>query len=143
MQKEDIEEVAALEAKNFSQPWSAEGIEDYFSSGKALFIVAKTDGKLAGYAAITMVLDEGNIVSIVVDEEYRRCGIATGLLELTEDELVNEGAKTLYLEVRKSNDAAINFYLKEGFAKVGERKNFYERPKEDALILEKALRAFK
>ena len=139
MTEADIPAVAELERKVFSQPWSEEGLKHYLDVGLTLFIVAKEENNLAGYAAVLSILDEGNLVSIIVDEDYRQCGIATEILDILYEELKKEKVTSLNLEVRESNLAAIALYEKEGFEKVGRRKGFYDKPKEDALLYLKKL----
>ena len=79
---DDLEEISRLEKKFFGQPWSASSIATYMEKGNTIFLVAKDEEKIAGYAAIMCILDEGNLVSIAVDEEYRKMGIASELLDI-------------------------------------------------------------
>ena len=139
MAEEDIGQVAELERRAFSQPWSEEGIRHYLTSGLTLFVVAKNGPQVAGYAAVMCILDEGNLVSIVVEESCRQMGIAGELLDILYEELKKEQVTSLHLEVRKSNEPAIRLYERDGFELVGERKGFYDRPKEDALLYRKLL----
>ena len=139
MTEEDVSAVARLEQQAFAQPWSEAGIAHYLEAGVTLFIVAKDGTEVAGYAAVMCVLDEGNLISIVVDEKYKRMGIASELLDILYEELKNEQVKSLYLEVRESNDAAIGLYEKQGFVRTGYRKDYYKLPTEDALLYMKLL----
>ena len=140
MQEGDIKNVARLEEKYFSQPWSEDGLRHYLENGQTLFIVAKHDSEVAGYAAVLCAADEGNLVSIAVDEEFRNMGIAREILDILYEELVKNGVEKIFLEVRESNEAAISLYRSENFEEIGKRKGFYEKPKEDALLFMRNLK---
>jgi len=83
--------------------------------------------------------DEGNLVSIGVDDEFREMGIATTLLDIIYEMALERGVTSINLEVRESNVPAISLYEKEGFEAVGKRKNFYRNPTEDAILYIKKL----
>lgn len=139
MTEEDIPQIAALERQAYSQPWSEQGLKHYLDAGMTMFIVARDEETIAGYAAVLCICDEGNLVSIVVDENYRRMGIASEILDILYEELKKEDVNSINLEVRESNLPAITLYEQEGFEKVGKRKGFYDKPKEDALLYIKAI----
>lgn len=137
MQEGDIKQVAELEEKIFSQPWSEDGLRHYLENGQTLFVVAKHIEDVAGYAAVLCAADEGNLVSIAVDEKFRNMGIAREMFDILYEELKDNEVAKIFLEVRKSNKAAINLYKSEGFEETGIRKGFYEKPKEDAILFMK------
>ena len=118
MQPEDVREVAALEAKIFSIPWSEAGFLSSLQSKDTLYLAVRKSGQLIGYCGLLQSFDEADITNVAVEETYRGCGI----LRYT-------------LEVRVSNASAIHLYEKLGFHFVGIRKNFYDSPKEDAMIM--------
>ena len=101
----------------------------------ATFLVAEgEDGSVLGYAGLHVVLDEGYIDNVAVDPAYRRQGIADALI----DTFVRFGAAKLAfltLEVRAGNAPAIALYEKHGFYEVGRRKDYYDDPKEDAILM--------
>ena len=99
----------------------------------------KNPKKVVGYAAVFCAADEGNLVSIGVDSNYREMGIATELLDIAYDMARDRGVASINLEVRESNIPAISLYECEGFEQVGRRPNFYRNPTEDALIYIKTL----
>ncbi len=136
---DDIEQVSALERKFFSQPWSEAGIGHYMDAGNTVFIVAKHGETVAGYAALMCILDEGNLVSIGVDEGFRRMGVASELMDILYEQGWKRGVRSIHLEVRKSNQKAISLYEKQGFKQSGIRKGFYSRPAEDALLYTRLL----
>ena len=136
MTADHLDEVAELERICFSTPWSrnmlAEELDNYLSA----FLVALDDNdKVAGYAGLQAVLDEGYITNVAVRPEYRRQGIASELLEVFRRFGEGNHMAFLTLEVRASNTAARALYQKHGYAEVGCRKNYYEHPKEDAIIM--------
>ena len=135
MDRGHIKEIAQIERQCFSMPWSESALEEELYNPQASFIVAqRADGAVLGYAGLHVAADEGYIDNIAVREEYRRQGIADDLLDV----FVRFGAANLAfltLEVRPSNQAAIDLYFKHGFAQVGRRKDYYENPREDAIIM--------
>ncbi len=139
--EEDIPVISAMEEKYFSQPWKEESILHYMESGNMIFIVAKETetGKTAAYSAVLCIADEGDLVSIAVDEDHRSMGIARELLDITYEMAAERGVAKIHLEVRESNEPAINLYESEGFIQDGRRKKFYRSPEEDALLYTKEL----
>ena len=145
MSYDDIPIVAKMEQKYFNQPWKEESISHYLESGTTIFIVAKdplkaNEDHLAGYLALMQVLDEAELVSIAVHEDYREIGIAREMLDIAYEMAAERGVETIHLEVRMSNEPAIALYESEGFEKIGVRKGFYDKPKEDALLYRKTIK---
>lgn len=136
---DDIEKVSQMEREFFSTPWSEASIAHYMEAGNTIFVVARHGEETIGYAAVMCVLDEGNLVSIGVHDDYRQMGIASELLDIVYDMAHDRGVTSINLEVRTSNDAAIALYEKHGFVQNGRRKDFYRDPKEDALLFIKEL----
>ena len=99
--------------------------------------LALDDGKAAGFLSVWEVCGEVSVNNIAVCEGSRRKGIARALLQAMLDEL--SAAQSVTLEVRKSNAAAIALYESFGFERVGERKDFYSLPTENALLYTKFL----
>lgn len=135
MDRGHIPQIAALERECFSTPWSENMLSDALFDPKASFIVAEDgEGGVLGYAGLQVVLDEGYIDNIAVDPNARRHGVADELLDV----FCRFGAANLAfltLEVRASNEPAIALYRKHGFEEVGRRKDYYTKPKEDAVIM--------
>lgn len=135
MDKSHIKEIAQIERACFSDPWSEASLEEELYNPLASFIVAqRPDGAVLGYAGLHAVMDEGYIDNIAVREDYRGNGIADELLGVFL-RFGQEHLSFLTLEVRPSNEPAIQLYYKHGFAQVGRRKDYYEKPKEDAIIM--------
>jgi ribosomal-protein-alanine N-acetyltransferase len=135
LNKSMLGEAAALEAECVSHPWSRESLEAALDDPKTLFLAAVEDERLTGYVFMSVILDEGYICNVAVNEAYRRRGTGSALIR----ELVTYGKKNglsfITLEVRKSNLPAISLYSHFGFVKVGERKDYYSAPKEDAVLM--------
>jgi ribosomal-protein-alanine N-acetyltransferase len=134
MNESHVSAVAELERQNFSEPWPEIAVRSELTNKLALWLVAVEDGVVAGYVGSQTVLQEADMMNIAVADTHRRRGITRMLVE----ELIRQlDAYQLTLEVRASNAPAIALYEKLGFTQVGLRKNYYHKPKEDALILRK------
>lgn len=128
--------VAALEKRCFpADPWSENLFRFALDSPNSTILLAEgADGTLLGYAVLYTVLDEGNLDNIAVAPEFRRQGVADALLAALTG-FAREHLARLFLEVRASNAPALALYRKYGFAEVGRRKNYYEKPREDAILM--------
>lgn len=139
LKNEDVLVVAEIEKECFSKPWSEKAIKTEINNDLSYFVVAKVGNEVVGYGGMYSVMGEGYIYNIAVKRKYRKFGIGTNIV----NELVNyskiKSLNFLSLEVRKSNTPAINLYSNCGFEKVGNRKNFYTNPLEDAIIMTKFL----
>lgn len=136
MTSEHLDQVADIERLCFSDPWSRRMLSEHLENECAATLVAQgAEGTVLGYAGLLVVLDEGYITNVAVRPEYRRQGIASELLEVFRRFGEGNHMAFLTLEVRASNTAARALYQKHGYAEVGCRKNYYEHPKEDAIIM--------
>lgn len=131
----DQKAIAEIENECFSAPWTEAAVLASANSD-CTFVLFEKDGAPVGYAGLQTVLDEGYITNIAVKKEFRRQGIAKALIQELFKKLDGE-LSFISLEVRASNLAAINLYSLLGFKNEGVRKNFYQAPKEDALIMTK------
>ena len=131
-----LPQVAALEKVCFpADPWSEDLFRAAMESPHTIVLLAEgEDGGLLGYAVLSAVLDEGNLDNIAVAPRWRRQGVADALLSALTD-IGRTSLSVLFLEVRASNLSAIALYEKHGFVPVGRRKNYYESPREDALLM--------
>ncbi len=134
-----VAQIAELEARCFSDPWSARSIASELENPLSLWLVEERDGAVAGYIGSQRVPPEADVMNVAVAPEFRRQGIARELMRALLARLRDEGIEALLLEVRVSNAAARSLYAQLGFREVGLRKNYYLEPKEDALILRKEL----
>ncbi len=138
MTGDHLDEVAELERVCFSTPWSRNMLAEELENDCAAFLVALDDrDQVVGYAGLLVVLDEGYITNVAVRPDCRRQGIAQKLLQVFLDFAAGHRLAFLTLEVRASNYGAIALYGSRGFRSVGRRKNYYEHPKEDAIIMTK------
>lgn len=100
------------------------------------FFVARDGENIVGFAGMMILADEAELLYIAVDESYKRKGIGTKLMDAVFSVLDEHFVWRLLLEVRKSNEAAQQFYMTREFRIMGERKDYYCHPTEDALIME-------
>lgn len=137
MQISHLDRVSEIEKMCFSHPWSRQSLESEFTNDTSVFFAATENDDVIGYIGASVVLDEGYIFNIAVDENHRCKGVGSALV----DSLVTYGKKNnlsfLTLEVRQSNISAMSLYSKFGFIKVGERKDYYSQPKENAILMTK------
>lgn len=135
MTVDDISQVAEIERQIFSIPWSEKAFKDSMESDNTIYIVAKEDNNVAGYAGMYLSFEEGNITNVAVNPSSRRKGIGEKIVRDILNRAYEKGVRDVFLEVRETNSAAIALYEKIGFKEEGIRKNFYEKPKENALIM--------
>ena len=136
MNGDHLDEVVELERVCFPDPWSRNMLKEELENDLAAFLVALDgQGAVAGYAGLQVVLDEGYILNVAVRPDCRRQGVAGQLLQVFLDFAQGNRLAFLTLEVRASNYPAIALYGSRGFRGVGRRKNYYEHPKEDAVIM--------
>ena len=131
-----LPDVAALEKVCFPvDPWSEALFQEALDNPRVRVLLAQgEDGSILGYAVLSVILDEGNLDNIAVAPAARRQGVADALLSA----LIGFGREhlaVLMLEVRSSNAPAIALYEKYGFDVVGRRKNYYDAPREDAVLM--------
>ena len=134
MTEAHVPQVAQMEREIFSEPWSENSVRSELTNDLALWLVAVDGETVVGYVGSQTVLDEADMMNLAVRPEYRGRGIAKRLCRAL---MGSVKAHKLTLEVRASNENAIGLYQRLGFVEVGRRKNYYQKPKEDALILRK------
>ena len=138
MTYDHVPQAAELERLCFPDPWSERMLREHLDNQCAAALVALgEDGTVLGYAGLLVVLDEGYITNVAVRPEYRRQGVAKKLLQVFLDFAQAHRLAFLTLEVRASNYGAIALYGSRGFRSAGRRKNYYEHPREDAIIMTK------
>lgn len=136
MTAEDIPAVARLEQECFAEPWSENALAESLADANYVFFVAAfLDETVAGYVGAYLAADELSITNVAVTDSYRRCGAANQLMKALDAFAKEKNLYGITLEVRVSNNAAIALYEKNGYEKSGIRKEFYSKPKEDALIM--------
>lgn len=137
MTRQHTAQVALIEKECFSVPWSEKSLIEETDNEVARFFVCVDGEDVVGYAGMHLMSGEGYIDNIAVKPSYQRQKIGSALLERLILTASRENAEFISLEVRKSNDAAKALYEKFGFVSVGTRKNFYDMPTEDAVIMTK------
>ena len=128
----DVADALQLERANQPQPWTEEIFDDEISAENRTYLVAEDDG-LVGFGGVMVVGDEGHVMNVLVDPDYRGQGIGRRLVLALIDAAVAEGARHMTLEVRTGNEAARSLYASLGFAPVGTRPDSSQD--DDALIL--------
>lgn len=134
MTQNDIKDIAELEKECFSEPWSEDSLKDELTNETARFYVLRDNEKLLGYIGSNNICGEVYITNVAVNETTRGKGYGKQLVNHLVQQSEHENALFVTLEVRESNENAIRLYEKCGFKKIGERKNFYSKPMENALI---------
>ena len=137
MTADHLDDIARLEQICFSRPWSRRMLAEELENQCAAFLVAlePETNKVIGYAGLLVMADEGYITNVAVFPEYRRRGVAEQIIQVFCDFAQGNHLAFLTLEVRPGNAPAISLYNSFGFEEVGRRKNYYDLPREDALIL--------
>ena len=128
-----LDEVVQIEQMVYPTPWSEQTFREELSAPRRTYLVALADGKVVGYSGMMLVADEAHITSVVTLPKRRRERVATRLMLRLARRAVEEGARSLTLEVRSSNKGAQVLYRRFGMAPVGIRKKYYVS--EDALIM--------
>jgi ribosomal-protein-alanine N-acetyltransferase len=133
----DLAAVDALQRESFTNPWGAEAIrwELEHTDVARLYVLEAPGGAIVAYCACWLVFDELHINSLAVEPSRRRAGLARWLLQRVLAEMAETGARSATLEVRTSNVAARSLYEGLGFKVEGVRRNYYQEPKEDGLVL--------
>ncbi|QYR56489.1 ribosomal protein S18-alanine N-acetyltransferase [Fusobacterium vincentii] len=124
-----IEQIFNLEKEIFKNSAFSKSYLNTLIKGDNSFIyIYLIDDKVCGYLIILDSIDVYEILAIATIEEYRNKGIAQKLLNKIK-------IKNIFLEVRESNQTAINFYKKNKFKEISIRKNYYSKPTENAIIM--------
>lgn len=137
MNASHVSQIAQLEKRCFTDPWSEKSIASELENPLSLWLVAVDGGQLIGYVGSQTVLGETDMLNLAVAPEARRQGTGRALVLALVDALTEKGSHSLMLEVRVSNTPARTLYESLGFSQVGRRPKYYVNPKEDALILRK------
>ena len=137
---EDIPALVSItEESSQAASWSKESFEEFRKSEGFLGLVSEGAGRVSGFVVGRQVMDEGEILNLAVRRQNRRKGEGQALLSAVLEELHRRGVRRVHLEVRESNETAIAFYQKQGFAKTGRRPGYYREPEEAAVLMEKRI----
>lgn len=135
-----ISAAAALEAECFADALHPDAFAVFVhAAANRYFAATLPNGTLLGYGGCSLAADEAEILTVAAAPAHRRCGIGRALVRAMLRDVSSRGAKHVYLECRASNEAAQRLYVSLGFAESGRRKNYYTRPREDAVLMALAL----
>ena len=133
--EEYVDQVCVLEEEAFSMPWHKESFMEMIANENACYLVALVGEEVVASCGLRHIVGEGELNNVVTKSTMRGQGIGRQILLKLLDEGAKMGAQAFTLEVRVSNTPAIHLYESLGFVSEGIRKNFYEEPTEDALIM--------
>jgi [ribosomal protein S18]-alanine N-acetyltransferase len=136
----DLGIVVAIEQASYSVPWSEATFRGLLRRRDAEMVVATRAGAVVGYAVLWCVLDEAELGNVAVSEGERRGGLGERLVREMITRSAARGIRDIFLEVRPSNHSARRLYARLGFVQVGQRRNYYQEPVEDALVLRRPVR---
>jgi len=140
MREADVGCVAKIESSAFSTPWKATTFRGLLNRpGAALLVLEVPPAPVAGYAVLWCIQDQGELANITVTPEFRNRRLGAYLLDRVLNEARERTVESLYLEVRVSNFRARSMYASRGFEEIGVRRDYYEKPREDARVLMKRL----
>lgn len=136
MSLEDVPAVVDLDHKSFSLPWPERSFRFELTDNPASRCwVAEFEGRVVGMIVVWLIVDEAHVATIATHPDFRRQGIAQGLLSHALLRLFDEGARSSFLEVRESNLAAQEMYRKFGYEVTGRRRRYYSDNGEDAILM--------
>lgn len=132
---DDTLAICEMEKNIFGDPWSEKDILSYICSEVGMCYTALEDGEPIGYIIGQKIPPEAEIYRIAVREDKRRAHVGNLMLTYALDAELECGVGTVYLEVRSNNRAAREFYRHLGFNEEGLRENYYQNPKDDAVVM--------
>ena len=141
MSETDIEVSRDIEINSNPVPWTEKNFLDCLRK-EYYCLIQEFDNEVSGFAIQTISLDESHLLNIGIREEFRNKGLGQDLLDQIVHASKSMGSKKIFLEVRVSNEPAIELYSKSGFKRVSIRKSYYRLPdgREDALVMAKKLK---
>lgn len=138
MTLDDIDEVCALEDSVFPHPWTRANFMDSISSGYDAWVVRDPLGELAGYFLLLYAIDEAHLLDVAVASERQGEGLGRWLLDKATQRAREHGMRSILLEVRPTNERALQVYCQYGYVEIGRRKGYYpahEGKREDAIVM--------
>jgi ribosomal-protein-alanine N-acetyltransferase len=136
MTVEDVPAVVDLDQKSFSLPWPERSFRFELTDNPASRCwVAERDGNVVGMIVVWLIVEEAHVATIATHPDYRRQGIGRRLLAYALRHLMQDGARSSFLEVRESNIAAQEMYRKFGYEATGRRRRYYRDNDEDAILM--------
>jgi ribosomal-protein-alanine N-acetyltransferase len=137
MSERDLDEIAAVESRLYPFPWTRGNFHDALRAGYSSWVLRDAQGALVAYAVMMLAIDEAHLLNLSVEETRQREGIGWRTLEWMAEAGRGHGARTMLLEVRPSNEAALRMYRRYGFERIGVRRGYYPAPggREDAVVM--------
>ena len=132
---DDATAIAEIEQNIFGDPWSRKDIFSYICSETGMCYTALIDGEVVGYIIGRKIIPEGEIYRVAVREDKRQRGIGYRLLSYAMKTECGAGVETVFLEVREKNIPARSLYRAYGFREISVRKNYYQNPTENAVVM--------
>lgn len=136
---EDLDQVVDIEQKLFSVPWTKEGFLTYLMKKDTMFFVVEEKERILGYCSMMTVLDEGDILNVAVRSDRQKEGIGQFLVDSMLRMAEMQGIRLVHLEVRQGNGTARRLYQRLGFKEDGLRRDYYENPVENAVLMTKEM----
>jgi len=136
MRSDDLDQVAAIEARAYEFPWTLGIFRDCLRAGYQCWVLARP-GEIIGYGVLSVAAGEAHVLNVCVAPETQRGGFGKRLMQRLIDLARWHRAERIFLEVRPSNDRAIALYDGFGFNEIGKRPNYYpaRRGREDAIVM--------
>ena len=138
MQEADLAEVLELEQTVYPHPWSMANFVDSLASAYQAWVLRDPDGELLGYFLLMAIVDEAHLLNVAVSAERQRQGLGRFLLNQAVACARGLGMESMLLEVRPSNERALEIYRRYGFQTIGRRKGYYpaaNQQREDAIVM--------
>ena len=136
---EDLDQVVDIEQNLFSVPWTKEGFLTYLMKKDTMFFVVEEKERILGYCSMMTVLDEGDILNVAVRSDRQKEGIGQFLVDSMLRMAEMQGIRLVHLEVRQGNGTARRLYQRLGFKEDGLRRDYYEKPVENAVLMTKTM----
>ncbi|CDA05471.1 ribosomal protein S18-alanine N-acetyltransferase [Blautia sp. CAG:257] len=136
---EDLDQVVDIEQNLFSVPWTKEGFLTYLMKKDTMFFVVEEKERILGYCSMMTVLDEGDILNVAVRSDRQKEGIGQFLVDSMLRMAEMQGIRLVHLEVRQGNGIARRLYQRLGFKEDGLRRDYYENPVENAVLMTKTM----
>lgn len=136
---EDLDQVVDIEQNLFSVPWTKEGFLTYLMKKDTMFFVVEEKERILGYCSMMTVLDEGDILNVAVRSDRQEEGIGQFLVDSMLRMAEMQGIRLVHLEVRQGNGTARRLYQRLGFKEDGLRRDYYENPVENAVLMTKTM----
>ena len=133
LDESDLDEVMEIEAESFVQPWPRSLFAEEISQPTRRYLIALDGEIVCGYGGIMLVGEDAHLVTLAVSPGHRELGVASRLMIDLVETARHHGVRHLTLEVRESNEAALELYRKFGFEPAGLRKAYYTT--EDAVVM--------